>query len=43
MLSKDSCLFSLFKQFLETEMSKSPPIIVGECIFKNQDLCFVSH
>ena len=28
-------LFSLLKVFLETEMTKSPPIIVIECIFKN--------
>ena len=34
--------FSLFKQFLETEMTWSQPIIVGECIFKNQDVCFTS-
>ena len=33
-------LFSPFKQFLESEMSKSPPIIVRECIFKNQNLFF---
>ena len=33
-----SGLFSLFKQFLETEMSKSQPIIVREFIFKNQNL-----
>ena len=30
-------LFSLFKQYLETESSKSPPIFVRECIFKNQN------
>ena len=30
----------VFKQFLETELSNSPPIIVRECIFKNQSLYF---
>ena len=38
-----SGLFSLFKHFLETEMSKSPRIIIKQCIFKNQNLCFASH
>ena len=32
--------FPLFKQFLETEKTWSQPIIVRECIFKNQNLCF---
>ena len=35
--------FPLFKQFLETEMNWSQPIIVRECIFKNQNLCFASR
>ena len=34
--------FPLFKQLIETEMTWSQPIIVRECIFKNQNLCFVS-
>ena len=38
-LSKRQCFFPLFKQFLETEMAWSQPIIVRECIFKNQNLC----
>ena len=42
-LSKWQCLFHLFKQLLETEMTWSQPIIVRECIFKNQNLCFASH
>ena len=33
----------LFRQFLETEMTWSQPIIVRECIFKNQNLCFASR
>ena len=35
--------FSLFKQFLETELTWSQPIIVRECIFENQNLCFASR
>ena len=35
-----SVLFHLFKQFLEAEMTKSPPISVRECIFKNSNLGF---
>ena len=35
-----SGLFPLLKHFLETELTKSPPIIVRECILKNQNLCF---
>ena len=36
-LSKRQCFFSLcLKQFLETEMTWSQPLIVRECIFKNQ-------
>ena len=38
-----SGLFSLFKVFLETKTTKSPPIIVRECMFKNQNLCFASR
>ena len=34
------CVFPLFKQFLGTEMTWSQTIIVRECIFKNQNLCF---
>ena len=34
--------FPLFKQFLENEMTWDQPIIVRECIFKNQNLCFAS-
>ena len=36
-------VFPLFKQFLENEMTWSQPIIVRECIFKNQNLCFASR
>ena len=32
--AKGSGLFSLFKQFVATEMIKRPSIIVRECIFK---------
>ena len=32
--------FPLFKQFLETEMTWSQPIIVRACVFKNQNLCY---
>ena len=35
--------FPLFKQFLGTEMTCSQTIIVKECIFKNQNLCFASR
>ena len=35
--------FCFFKQFLETEMTCSQTIIVRECIFKNQKLCFASR
>ena len=34
--------FPLFKQFPEIEMTRSQPIIVRECIFKNQNLSFAS-
>ena len=34
-----SGLFPLFMHFLETKMTKSPPIIVSECIFKDQNFC----
>ena len=30
-LSKQQCIFPLFKQYLETEMTWSQPIIVIEC------------
>ena len=40
---KTAEVFPLFKQFLETEMTLSQPIIVRECMFKNQNLCFVSR
>ena len=39
-LSKRQRVFSLFNQFLGTEVTCSQTIIVRECIFKNQDLCF---
>ena len=39
-LSKRQCCFPLIKQFLETEITWGQPIIVRECIFKNQNLCF---
>ena len=42
-LSKRQCVYPLFKQFLGTEMTSSQTIIVRECIFKNQNLCFASH
>ena len=32
--------FPLFKQFIENAMTWSQPIIVRECISKNQNLCF---
>ena len=35
--------YHFFKQFLETEMTCSQPIIVRKCIFKNQNLCFTSR
>ena len=35
--------FPLSKQFLGTEMTCSQTIIVRECIFKNQNLCFASR
>ena len=41
--SKRQCFFPLFKQFLETEMTRGQPIIVRESIFKNQNLCFASR
>ena len=40
---KTDVFFPLFKQFLETEMTMSQPIIVRECISKNQNLCFASR
>ena len=42
-LFKKKCFVSLFKQFLETEMTWSQPIIIRECISKNQNLCFASR
>ena len=42
-LFKRSFFFPLFKQFLETEITWSQPIIVRECISKNQNLCFASR
>ena len=42
-LSKRQCIFPLFKQFLEIEMTWTQPIIVRECIFKNQSLCLASR
>ena len=41
--SKRQCFFSLLKQFLETEMTWSQPIIIKLFIFKNQNLCFASR
>ena len=38
-----SVVFPLFKQFPETEMIWSQPIVVRECIIKNQNLCFASR
>ena len=38
-----SGLFPLIKHFVETDMTKSPPIIIRECIFKNKNLCFASR
>ena len=38
-----SGLFSLLYQFLEAEMTKSPPIIVREFMFQTQNLCFASR
>ena len=40
---KTAVFFPLFKQFIETEMTWSQPIIVREYIFKNQNLCFASR
>ena len=37
-LFKRQRFFPLFKEFLETEMTWIQPIIVRECIFKNQNL-----
>ena len=34
------CFFPFYKQFIKIEMIKRQPIIVRECIFKNQNLCF---
>ena len=34
-------VFSFVNQFLETEMTWSQPIIERECLFKNQNWCFV--
>ena len=42
-LSKRQCVFPLFKQLLGTERTWSQTIIVRECIFKNQNLCFASR
>ena len=42
-ISTEVVFFPLFKQFLETEMTWSQPIIVRECISKNQNLCFASR
>ena len=42
-LSKRQCVFFLFKQFLGTEMTWSQTIIVRDCTFKNQNLCFASR
>ena len=42
-LFKRKCFFPLFKQVLETEITWSQPIIVRECISKNQNLCYVSR
>ena len=42
-LFKRKCVFPLFKQFLETEMTWSQQIIVREGISKNQNLCFASR
>ena len=39
-LLNGSGLFPLFKQLLETEMTKSPPIIVREYIFQASKLTF---
>ena len=36
-------VFPLFNQFLKTEKTWSQPVIVRECIFKNQNLCFAPH
>ena len=41
--SKRQCFFPLFKQFLENIMTWNQPIIVRECIFKNQNLYFASR
>ena len=42
-LSKREWFFPLFKQFIKTEITWDQPIIVRECIFKNQNLCFASR
>ena len=42
-LFKQKYVFPLFKQFLETEMTWSQPIIVRECFSKYQNLCFASR
>ena len=40
---KTIVFFHWFKQFLGTEITCSQTIIVRECIFKNQNLCFASR
>ena len=40
---KTEVFFPLLKQFLETEMTWTQPILVREYIFNNQNLCFASR
>ena len=42
-LFKRKSFFPLIKQFSETEMTWSQPIIVRECISNNLNLCFASR
>ena len=39
-LFKRKCFYPLIKQFLETEMTWSQPIIVRECISKKSEIMF---
>ena len=36
-------VFPLFIQILKAEMTCSQPVIVRDCIFKNQNFCFASR
>ena len=42
-LSKRQCFFPFVYAISRAEITWSQPIIVRECIFKNQNLCFASR